>query len=87
MTADYVHVIRGSRKPDGNDQYWGIQSCTKREYISYTRARQVCHVWLEQKPFVLPDEDLPAADMSDRMSKGYRHAALRNALINEQHLP
>jgi hypothetical protein len=87
MTADYVHVIRGSRKPDCEDQYWGIQSDTKREYISYTRARQVCHVWLERKPFGAPNEDLPAVDMSNSMSKGYRHAASRNGLINDQQLP
>ena len=54
ITADYVHVARGERQPGRRDQYWGIQADTHREYISYTRARIHCHVWLGQNPFGHP---------------------------------
>jgi hypothetical protein len=86
MTADYVHVVRGSRKPGQHDQYWGIQADTKREYISYTRAKYVCHVWLESKPFGLPGWESARPAKSDAASKGYDHAARRNALIVQQGL-
>ena len=44
-------------------------------------------MWLERKPFGLPNDWLPRVDLSDKTSKGYRHAALRNELINHQQLP
>ena len=50
MTADYVHVIRASRKPGGHDQYWGIQSVANREYIAYARGKYVCNMWFEVQP-------------------------------------
>ena len=87
MTADYVHVVRGSRIPHHHDQYWGIQAETKREYVSYTRAKFVCHVWLESQPFGLPGAESARPSKSDAASKGYDHAALRNGLIVKQSLP
>ena len=54
VTADYVHVIRGERSIGAQDQYLGIQSDLRREYISYTRGRLLCHVWLDDKPFGTP---------------------------------
>jgi hypothetical protein len=87
MTADYVHVVRGSRIPHHHDQYWGIQADTKREYISYTRAKYVCHVWLESQPFGPPGVESARPSKSDAASKGYDHAALRNDLICKQGLP
>jgi hypothetical protein len=44
-------------------------------------------VWLERKLFGLPSDHFSALDLSDTMSKGYRHAALRNALIKDQNMP
>ena len=52
--ADCAHVVRGERQPGRQDQYWGIQADTHREYISYTRARIHCHVWLEPEPLRPP---------------------------------
>ena len=54
ITADYAHVVRGERQPGRQDQCWGIQADTHREYIRYTRARIHCHVWLGQNPFGHP---------------------------------
>jgi hypothetical protein len=87
MTADYVHVVRGSRIPHHHDQYWGIQADTKRECISYTRAKYVCHVWLETQPFGHPGAESARPSKSDAASKGYDHAALRNDRIVKQVLP
>ena len=50
VTADYVHVIRGERSIGAQDQYLGIQGDLRREYISYTRGRLLCHVWLDDNP-------------------------------------
>jgi hypothetical protein len=86
MTADYVHVIRASRKPMHNDQYFGIQSDVKREYIAYTRARYVCNMWLETKPFGYPGQPVPQISPKDITSRGMELANKRNALIVSQQL-
>ena len=86
VTADYVHVVRGERFVGAQDQYWGIQSDLRREYISYTRGRLLCHVWLGTKPFGYPGGQPPRVPPSDRMAKGQDHAFERNRLIAHQKL-
>ena len=89
ITADYVHVIRGERQPGRQDQYWGIQADTHREYISYTRARIHCHVWLDQNPFGHPwcAEFVERSAAQPVTHQGFDHHVKRNKLIREQQLP
>ena len=88
VTADYVHVIRGERSIGAQDQYLGIQSDLRREYISYTRGRLLCHVWLDDKPFGTPAGPPPELfKAKDRRSRGQDHAIKRNRLIFQQGLP
>ena len=69
MTTDYVHVIRASRKPDSHDQYWGILVGPNREYISYTRGKYICNMWLEVQPFGHPGQPPAKFNAKDRVSK------------------
>ena len=88
LTADIVHVIRGSRQPGAQDQYWGIQSDLRREYIAYTRGRLCTAVWLDSLPFGIPDR--PAGlqcPPGDRMRKKQAHAEARNRVIMRRRLP
>ena len=86
MTADYVHVIRASRNPNRHDQYWGIQSDPKREYIAYTRGKYICNMWLEVRPFGHPGQPVARFSPKDHASKGMALANKRNALILSQKL-
>ena len=86
MTADYVHVIRASRRPDSHDQYWGIQAGPNREYISYMRCKDVCNMWLEVQPFGHPGQPAAKFNAKDRVSKGMALANKRNELIINQSL-
>ena len=86
MTADYVHVIRASRKPGSHDQYYGIQSDANREYIAYTRGKYVCNMWLEVQPFGHPSQPAAKFNLKDRISKGMALANKRNELIIKQSL-
>ena len=89
ITAEYVHVVRGERRVGAHDQYHGIQEDTRREYISYTRGRRLCHVWLDEHPFGNPSQasrpNLQAGDHPG-MFRGFEHACKRNRLIREQGL-
>ena len=77
MTADYVHVIRASRRPDSRDQYWGIQAEPNREYISYTRGKYMCNMWLEVQPFGHPGQ--PAATFNAKGPRLQGHGARQQA--------
>ena len=86
MTADYVHVIRASRKPGSHDQYYGILSDANREYIAYTRGKYVCNMWFEVQPFGHPGQPAAKFKLKDRISKGMALANKRNELIINQSL-
>jgi hypothetical protein len=86
MTADYVHVIRGSRNPGSHDQYWGIQSGTNKEYIADARGKYVCNTWLEVQPFGHPGQPAATFNEKDSVSKGMALANKRNELVINQSL-
>ena len=85
MTASFVHVIRGERLAGRNDQYFGIQGDEHREYISYTRGKHLCHVWLQVQPFGVPGDNVNVDPAS--APKGIAIARRRNQLIQQQNLP
>ena len=86
MTTSYVHVVRGERIAGHHDQYWGIQQDLHREYISYTRGKYLCHVWLQEQPFGIPNSET-SFEPGSPATKGQSHAQKRNELIRELRLP
>ena len=83
VTADLVHVVRGRRFMDlpFSDQYFGIQSDTKREHICYTRGRMSTTVWLETSPFGTPGKPTVNHTLGTAISEGQEFAQQRVAAI------
>ena len=86
LTTRYAHIVHGDRFVDGHDQFFGIQSCERREYLVYTRATHRTTMWLDTQPFGHPGNTFDQK-FGTRLSKGKALALKRHQHIRDNRLP